>query len=107
MHAVLLHISPWLRFSIFHTYVTYAMLHGDTNHLLENTLLLIIFGPSVEGLMGGRNYALTTAGIILVGALAATTLVLQRRVQGGGSILPSRRAERRLSWERRARSLRS
>ena len=34
-------------------------------------------------------------------------LVLQRRVQGGGSILPSRRAERRLSWERRARSLRS
>ena len=36
-----------------------------------------------------------------------TTLVLQRRVQGGGSILPSQRAERRLSWERRARSLRS
>ena len=34
-------------------------------------------------------------------------LVLQRRVQGGGSILPSQRAERRLSWERRARSLRS
>ena len=30
-----------------------------------------------------------------------------RRVQGGGSILPSRRAERRLSWERRPRSLRS
>ena len=34
-------------------------------------------------------------------------LVLQRRVQGGGSILPSQWAERRLSWERRARSLRS
>ncbi len=38
---------------------------------------------------------------------AHRVLVLQRRVQGGGSILPSQRAERRLSWERRARSLRS
>ena len=36
-----------------------------------------------------------------------TVLVLQRRFQGGRSILPSRRVERRLSWERRARSLRS
>ena len=36
-----------------------------------------------------------------------TPLVLQRRLYGGGSDLALRRAERRLRWERAARSLRS
>ena len=35
------------------------------------------------------------------------SLVLQRRLLGGGSILSWRPAERRLSWDRRARSFRS
>ena len=59
---------------MLHTYMTYAILHTDPNHLKENAALIIIFGPLVEGLIGRKNYSLATVGLILIGGLAATTL---------------------------------
>ena len=53
---------------LLHTYMTYAILHEDTDHLKENAALLMILGPLVEGLIGRKNYSLATASLILIGA---------------------------------------
>ena len=59
---------------LLHTYMTYAILHEDTDHLKENAALLMVLGPLVEGLIGRKNYSLATASLILIGASAATIL---------------------------------
>ena len=56
------------------TYVTYAVLHGDTEHLVENTLILLLLGPTLERLTGAKIYALAILGLITLGAAASTTL---------------------------------
>ena len=56
------------------TYLTYAVLHGDTKHLVENTLILLLVGPTLERLTGAKIYALVILGLITLGAAASTTL---------------------------------
>ena len=57
----------------WYTYLTYAILHGDLQHVAENSALLILLGPSVERMMGKRIYTAIILGLCLLGALAATT----------------------------------
>ena len=38
------------------TYVTYAVLHGDTAHLIENALILLLLGPILERSTGAKIY---------------------------------------------------
>ena len=56
------------------TYLTYAILHGNTQHLVENALLLMLLGPPLERMMGAKTYALTISGLIVLGAAASTIL---------------------------------
>ncbi len=57
-----------------HTYLTYAMLHGDKRHLCENAILMFIFGPVVERMISRRFYGPATAVLVLLGALTSTIL---------------------------------
>ena len=56
------------------TYVTYAVLHGNTKHLLGNTIVLLLLGPILERSTGAKIYALAILGLITLGAAASTTL---------------------------------
>ena len=77
------HVTGWvetgqktlgLQPCIPYTLITYSILHGDTNHLLQNLATLILFGPCVEGSIGWKAYALATIGLVLAGAMAAVTI---------------------------------
>ena len=56
------------------TYVTYAVLHGDTAHLIENALILLLLGPILERSTGAKIYTFTILGLITLCAAASTTL---------------------------------
>ena len=57
-----------------HTYLTYAIVHKDVNHAKENALLLMILGPGVERMIGGKTFLLTTIVLVLMGAIASATM---------------------------------
>ena len=56
------------------TYLTYAILHGETQHIIENVLLMMLLGPPLERMVGAKIYALSISGLIALGAAASTIL---------------------------------
>ena len=66
--------STSLRPHEVHTYLTYAIVHKDVNHAKENALLLMILGPGVERMIGGKTFLLTTIVLVLMGAIASATM---------------------------------
>ena len=57
-----------------YSYLTYWAIHGDSEHLLGNLLLLLGLGPSVERAAGSKPYVSMTFFLILAGSLSSTTL---------------------------------
>ena len=57
-----------------HSYLTYTVIHKDTQHVLENFSLMFFLGPSVERVAGRKPYALMVISLVLVGSVASVIL---------------------------------
>ena len=70
------------------TFLTYALIHADMRHVMENTLILLIFGPVVEAQIRRRWYVTVVVSSMLAGVAGAylfrsvTGLVLDEKVVG-------------------------
>jgi membrane associated rhomboid family serine protease len=83
----LLQFSPRTALTRPWTFVSYMFVHGGLLHLLANMLMLFVFGTTVEGRMGSRNFliyylfcgigaavfSLLLAGIMPVGAFVGAS----------------------------------
>ena len=58
----------------YHTYITYAFIHTDLRHLLQNTIELLIFGTIVEFKVR-RLYYISAIGISIVAAAVCVNSV--------------------------------
>lgn len=68
--------QPW-------SFVTYALLHGSFLHLLGNMIGLFMFGPPVEGRLGGRTFI----RLYLLAALGGPLLSLALLPLAGDGII--------------------
>ena len=57
-----------------HSYLTYWVVHANTEHVAGNILLLLFLGPSVERAAGPKTYALISISLVLAGSLVSVTL---------------------------------
>ena len=63
-----------IHFGDYHTYLTYAVLHVDLQHIIGNSLTLVFFGIWVEFQIGRRLFGITILICAIAGVLGALIL---------------------------------
>ena len=75
--------SENIRHGFLWTLVTYAVLHAGLGHFLVNSLLIYLFGRSIQSLLGERNFLWLYGVSVLGGGLA----YLLFHLSGPGSVI--------------------
>ena len=53
-----------------YSFLSYAVIHEDTIHVIENFLIMILLGPSVERALGQKPYVLMIMSLLLIASIA-------------------------------------
>ena len=69
-----------------HSYLTYSVVHEDTQHVIENSLLMLLLGPSVERAAGRKPYALMVISLVLMSSVAVVILAQDHWTKYGNPV---------------------